>query len=147
MLLPLKAKIKYCPLIRSAYARDWSNYFIFDGISYNIDLTQKARYDADGTYRGNYHRITGLTYNGNAVSPSQVFVIAMDSLNRRFSLCHPMMTQFLTGTWVTGKVIMNYIRQLSYYGDLNITADYNWRIPWLKIINLPLLSQRRTNHT
>lgn len=125
-----KSENKYCPLIRSAYARDWSNYFIFDGISYNIDLTQKARYDADGTYRGNYHRITGLTYNGNAVSPSQVFVIAMDSLNRRFSFMPSDDDSiFDYRTWVTGKeVIMNYIRQLSYYGDLNITADYNWRI-------------------
>ena len=119
------------PLISSKYAFDWSNFFIFDGISYQIDNTQPARYNENGTVK-NYsaHRVKNLKYQGKSVTGDQEFVIAMDSLNQRYSFMPEDSTSlFTTRTWVSGKeVLMAYIKEQSYYGPLNITADDNWRI-------------------
>jgi 2',3'-cyclic-nucleotide 2'-phosphodiesterase/3'-nucleotidase len=52
--------------------------YVFDvisGITYNIDITQPARFGAHGHFRADAHRITNLAYQGNPVTPDQEFVV------------------------------------------------------------------------
>jgi 2',3'-cyclic-nucleotide 2'-phosphodiesterase/3'-nucleotidase len=52
--------------------------YVFDvisGITYNIDITQPARYGAHGKMNAEAHRITNLCYQGAPITPDQKFVV------------------------------------------------------------------------
>jgi len=52
--------------------------YVFDviaGVTYNIDITQPARFGAHGKKREDAHRIVNLRYNGVPVTPDQPFVV------------------------------------------------------------------------
>jgi len=52
--------------------------YVFDviaGVTYNIDITQPARFGAHGKKREDAHRIVNLRYNGVPVTPDQPFIV------------------------------------------------------------------------
>lgn len=52
--------------------------YIFDvisGITYNIDITEPARFGAHGKKREEANRIVNLRYNGTAITPNQEFIV------------------------------------------------------------------------
>lgn len=56
------------------------NFDVIDGVTYNIDLTQPARYDGEcKLINPDSHRIKGLEFNGKAVDPKQAFIIATNN--------------------------------------------------------------------
>lgn len=115
-------------LTRSSSVKDWSTYFAFDGISYDIDLSIAPRYNANGILINYTHRIQNLTCQGKAVTPDMNFVIVMDSVMTRYKFMPTDSdTIFTTWTWTTSKdVLMDYIKDQSIFGPLSVTADNNW---------------------
>ncbi len=108
----------------------WNSQYVFDGISYQIDLTKKPRYSLEGTLiNSSNKRITNLTYNGVTITDSQRFVLVSDSgLPTLSSLpkegvdsIKPVVDN------ATGKSItLAYIRSLSAFGPISLKADHNW---------------------
>jgi 2',3'-cyclic-nucleotide 2'-phosphodiesterase/3'-nucleotidase len=52
--------------------------YLFDvisGITYNIDLTQPARFGAHGKKNESAHRIVNLRHNGTPITPNQQFIV------------------------------------------------------------------------
>jgi 2',3'-cyclic-nucleotide 2'-phosphodiesterase len=56
------------------------NYDVIDGVTYEIDVTQPAKYDADGNLTNeNAERIVNLQYNGKPIDLKQEFVVATNN--------------------------------------------------------------------
>nr|WP_317940289.1 bifunctional 2',3'-cyclic-nucleotide 2'-phosphodiesterase/3'-nucleotidase [Sporosarcina thermotolerans] len=56
------------------------NYDAIDGVTYEIDVTQPAKYDPDGNLvNGNASRIKNLTYNGKPIDLKQEFIVATNN--------------------------------------------------------------------
>jgi 2',3'-cyclic-nucleotide 2'-phosphodiesterase (5'-nucleotidase family) len=56
------------------------NYDVIDGVTYEIDVTQPAKYDADGNLiNENASRITNLMYDGKPIDMNQVFLVATNN--------------------------------------------------------------------
>ncbi|WP_313891957.1 bifunctional 2',3'-cyclic-nucleotide 2'-phosphodiesterase/3'-nucleotidase [Psychrobacillus sp.] len=56
------------------------NYDVIDGVTYEIDVTQPAKYDADGNEKNkNASRIKNLQYNGKPIDLKQEFMVATNN--------------------------------------------------------------------
>ncbi|WBA86444.1 bifunctional 2',3'-cyclic-nucleotide 2'-phosphodiesterase/3'-nucleotidase [Endozoicomonas sp. GU-1] len=55
------------------------NFDVMDGVDYQIDVTQPARFDANGIQVNDSHRIINLTYQGKPVKEDQAFIIATNN--------------------------------------------------------------------
>ncbi len=56
------------------------NFDVIDGVSYEIDVTQPSKYDAEGVLvNENSSRIKNLTFNGKAIDPKQKFIVATNN--------------------------------------------------------------------
>ncbi len=119
-------------LLQENYVYNWSSQYIFDGISYEIDLTKKARYHASGKVISTKNkRITNLTYNGTAISDTQKFILVADSGIPALSFLPDDIYDSIKEVTdnKTGKALtLDYVKNLSAFGDINITADYNWSL-------------------
>ena len=117
-------------LVQEEHMKDWSTYFAFDGISYEIDLSKPARFRADGSmisYKN--QRITNLQYQGKAVTDRQEFIIVSDAFTTNYWFM-PKETDsiYKIFPWVNGKdVVMEYIREQAAFGPIDIKPDNNWR--------------------
>jgi len=119
-------------LLQDAYVYNWRNQYVFDGISYTIDLSKKARYNSDGILINSANkRVTGLNYNGVAVTASQKFILVTDSGNQLFPFI-PLERKDSIKTmkdYETGKnITVNYIKKLNKIGSIAVKADHNWFI-------------------
>lgn len=119
------------PLLRSDYLNERTDFYIFDGISYEIDITQEPRYNSNGKII-NYasHRIKNLKYNKKSISDSQEVIIVMDSLAKRYSFMpEDSESVFTTLPWKNGKdIFLEYLKELSVSGPIQVKADNNWKI-------------------
>jgi 2',3'-cyclic-nucleotide 2'-phosphodiesterase/3'-nucleotidase/5'-nucleotidase len=118
-------------LLDEAFIYDHSSYYIFDGISYTIDLSKKARYNSSGKLTGkNNSRISSLKYNGANVTDNQKFILVTDAGIPQLSFL-PTEEDMIKDIrdYETGKnITMNYIKKLSSLGDISVTADNNWSL-------------------
>ncbi|MFB5086059.1 bifunctional 2',3'-cyclic-nucleotide 2'-phosphodiesterase/3'-nucleotidase [Psychrobacillus sp. PGGUH221] len=56
------------------------NYDVIDGVTYEIDVTQPAKYDADGNLKNeSSSRIKNLQYNGKPIDVKQEFIVATNN--------------------------------------------------------------------
>ena len=116
-------------LIRPENVKDWSEFYIFDGISYEIDLSVAPRYNANGKLINYTHRITNLTYNGAPLTPNMTVLITMDSVEKRYKFM-PTDEDSIFTKWLyinSHDVLMDYIKAWSEFGPLSTKADNNWR--------------------
>ena len=103
------------------------NYDVIDGINYEIDVTQKPRYDKDGNLiNANSERIYNLTYNGKPIDLDQDFLIATNNYraggngfpwNGRQEIVY-------SGTYENRQALADYIEAA---GKLEPTVDNNWK--------------------
>ncbi|MDM5094186.1 bifunctional 2',3'-cyclic-nucleotide 2'-phosphodiesterase/3'-nucleotidase [Aeromonas rivipollensis] len=55
------------------------NFDVIDGVSYEVDITQPARYSKEGLKVSDGQRISGLTFNGQPVDPTQKFYVVTNN--------------------------------------------------------------------
>lgn len=119
-------------LLQEGNVYNWNTQYVFDGVSYSVDLTKKARYTAGGTLlSANNRRITNLTYNGITVTDTMKFVIVADSGIPSLSFLPADIEGSIKGIkdYATGKnITLDYIKRLSSFGSIFVKADHNWSL-------------------
>lgn len=56
------------------------NFDVIDGVNYQIDVTQPARYDGEcQMVNANAERIKNLTFNGKPIDPNAMFTVATNN--------------------------------------------------------------------
>ncbi len=118
---------------------------MLDGVEYQIDVTQPARYNEKGEVIDPAHeRVTRLTYKGKAVNPNQVFLIATNNYRAYgggdFSGTGEDFIAFASPD-ENRTILANYISsQTKALGQVIPKADNNWRLA-------PIQSDRHLNVT
>ncbi len=105
------------------------NFDVFDGVSYEIDVTQPNRYNKDGTLNdANAERIVNLRYNGKPIDPNQEFAVVTNNYRAygggNFPNIDPGKT-ILAAPDESRQVILKYIEMR---GQIDPKPDGNWRI-------------------
>ena len=140
-------------LISEEWQDDWTNFMVFDGVSYTIDASTLPRYDIDGNKINNTKRVKSLTYNGKEVTDDQVFVIACNTLA---SATSPVLSwaksQLIYSKYRTQNIIAEYLEVLGNEQLVSLSVDNNWRLVYpnnyeflLKASSLSTDAAKKTN--
>lgn len=101
------------------------NFDVIDGVTYDIDVTQPSKYDADGKLiNEKASRIKNLQYDGKAVTATQEFLVVTN--NYRASGNFPGVTKAsekVDYAYENRQVIMDYMVEV---GTIDPSADSNW---------------------
>ncbi|MGF9963039.1 bifunctional 2',3'-cyclic-nucleotide 2'-phosphodiesterase/3'-nucleotidase [Bacillus rhizoplanae] len=102
------------------------NFDVLDGVKYEIDVTQPAKFDKDGKVVNEAaNRIVNLTYDGKPVTDGQEFIVATNNY-RGSSQTFPGVSKgevILQSPDETRQIIVEYMKQMK---TINPTADKNW---------------------
>ncbi|HEY2422406.1 MAG TPA: bifunctional 2',3'-cyclic-nucleotide 2'-phosphodiesterase/3'-nucleotidase, partial [Neobacillus sp.] len=111
------------------------NFDVIDGIKYQIDVTQPARYDYNDTkatvINANAHRIIGFTHmDGTPIDPAEKFIVATNNYRASGGGNFPGLVGgqakiVVDSPYENRQILMDYI---SSKGTINPTADNNWKI-------------------
>lgn len=120
------------------------NFDVIDGVNYNIDISQPARFDGDcKLINKNAERIKDLTFNGKPVDPKQPFLIATNNY-RAYSAKFPGTGEKFIAFASPDEnrtVLADYISRVSKeQGQVVPSADNNWHFT-------PLKSDKKLNIT
>ncbi|MBE5095658.1 bifunctional 2',3'-cyclic-nucleotide 2'-phosphodiesterase/3'-nucleotidase [Bacillus thuringiensis] len=112
------------PLVNIGYPT--YNFDILDGLKYEIDVTQPAKYDKDGkVVNANTNRIVNMTYEGKPVADDQEFIVATNNY-RGSSQTFPGVSKgevVYQSQDETRQIIVKYMQETPV---INPTADKNW---------------------
>lgn len=108
------------------------NFDIIDGVKYEIDVSQPARYQGNcELINESAQRITSLTYAGQAVDDEMEFLIASNNYRAGGGGNFPGTGGehvVIEAPDANRGILANYIRELSTAnGAVNPSADNNWR--------------------
>ena len=116
-------------LIREEWLNDWSNFYVFDGISYQIDPSKYPRYDFSGNRISNNRRISNVYYQGKEVTDDMELLIATNKITRPTAANQGIENQSVLRGFIRSQAILaNYIRQLSKSGTIMPQVDHNWKL-------------------
>ncbi|VXC15717.1 2':3'-cyclic-nucleotide 2'-phosphodiesterase [Bacillus sp. 349Y] len=109
------------------------NYDVIDGVTYEIDVTKPAKYDADGNViNPKSQRIKHLKFNGKKINPKQSFLVATNNYRASGGGHFP----GIDGTNIAiqapdenRNVVIDYIME---QGSINPEADGNWSFSPIK---------------
>ncbi|XKM12877.1 bifunctional 2',3'-cyclic-nucleotide 2'-phosphodiesterase/3'-nucleotidase [Orbaceae bacterium ac157xtp] len=108
------------------------NFDTIDGVNYQIDVTQPARYDGScKLINAKAERIKNLTYQGKAIDPNQDFIIATNNYRayteafsgtgeKNVLFTSPDDLRIILSAYITNQTKKN--------GVVDVKADYNWQI-------------------
>ncbi|WP_242272339.1 bifunctional 2',3'-cyclic-nucleotide 2'-phosphodiesterase/3'-nucleotidase [Bacillus cereus group sp. BfR-BA-01538] len=117
-------KIEEQPLVNIGYPT--YNFDILDGLKYEIDVTQPAKYDKDGkVVNANTNRIVNMTYEGKPVADKQEFIVATNNY-RGSSQTFPGVSKgevVYQSQDETRQIIVKYMQKIK---DIDPAADQNW---------------------
>lgn len=109
------------------------NFDVIDGVTYQVDVTQPAKYSTTGTLvNANANRIKNLSYNGKPVSDNQEFLVVTNNYRASGGGGFPHLTQdkvVLASADENRQVLMDYIIEQK---TINPSADQNWSIAPIK---------------
>ncbi|TFW55291.1 bifunctional 2',3'-cyclic-nucleotide 2'-phosphodiesterase/3'-nucleotidase [Bacillus sp. 007/AIA-02/001] len=112
------------PLVNIGYPT--YNFDILDGLKYEIDVTQPAKYDKDGkVVNANANRIVNMTYEGKLVADKQEFIVATNNY-RGSSQTFPGVSKgevVYQSQDETRQIIVKYMQKIE---DIDPAADQNW---------------------
>lgn len=104
------------------------NFDVIDGIQYQIDITQPARYDGEGKLAAeNAHRIVQVTYQGKPIDPNQSFLVATNNYRAGGGGHFPNLdgsTIVIDAPDKNRDVVANYLLSQN---RINPQADGNWQ--------------------
>ncbi|TAH64838.1 MAG: hypothetical protein EWM47_11840, partial [Anaerolineaceae bacterium] len=116
-------------LIREEWLDDWSNFYVFDGISYEIDPSKEPRYDFSGNRISRNKRIANVYYQGKEVTDDMELLIATNKITKPTAANQGIENQSVLRGFVRSQAILaRYIKQLSESGSIMPQVDYNWRL-------------------
>ncbi|WP_026590042.1 bifunctional 2',3'-cyclic-nucleotide 2'-phosphodiesterase/3'-nucleotidase [Bacillus sp. UNC437CL72CviS29] len=102
------------------------NFDVLDGVKYEIDVTQPAKYDKDGkVVNQNANRIVNVTYDGKPVADNQEFIVATNNY-RGSSQTFPGVSKgkvVYQSQDETRQIIVKYMQETPV---INPAADQNW---------------------
>ncbi len=102
------------------------NFDVIDGVTYEYDLTQPAKYDYSGkTINEKASRVVNLQYDGKAIDPKQKFVVATN--NYRASGSFPGVrnaSEAIDYAYENRQAIIDYMIEV---GKIDPSADGNWK--------------------
>lgn len=106
------------------------NFDVIDGVTYQVDLTQAARYDGDcKLINPKSHRIQRLMYKGQPVDMTQSFLIASNNYRAYLGLfpgTGENKIAFSSPDEIR-TIVSNYISRITKEkGEITPTADNNW---------------------
>ncbi|GAB6263632.1 bifunctional 2',3'-cyclic-nucleotide 2'-phosphodiesterase/3'-nucleotidase [Photobacterium sp. R1] len=112
------------------------NFDVIDGVQYQIDVSQPARYDGNcQLINPKSERISQLTYQGKTIDPAQPFMIATNNYRAygaKFAGTGEQYVAF-SAPDENRTVLANYINRVSKdKGQVVPSADNNWRFAPLK---------------
>ncbi len=114
---------------------DWDgfrtyNFDVIDGVNYQIDVTQPAKYDGDCQLKNaDAQRIVNLTYRGKPIDPAQTFLIATNNYRAYGNKFAGTGSDFIAfdSPDENRAVVANYITRVSQeQGEVTPSADNNW---------------------
>ncbi|MDH6268607.1 2',3'-cyclic-nucleotide 2'-phosphodiesterase/3'-nucleotidase [Rhizobium sp. SG_E_25_P2] len=104
------------------------NFDVIDGVTYEIDLSQPAKYDKDGNLvQAEASRIRNLSFAGKPIDPTQKFAVATNNYRAGGGGNFPDIKDdkvILAAPDTNRDVLVRYIMR---EGTINPTADGNWR--------------------
>jgi 2',3'-cyclic-nucleotide 2'-phosphodiesterase / 3'-nucleotidase len=123
----IKASVDEQPLVNPAFPA--FNFDMIDGVTYQVDLSQPAKYDGQGkVVNAEASRIVGLAHNGQPVTPTQEFVVVTNNYRASGGGNFPGndgKTIVLDAPDATRDVIIKFFQQSS---ALDPKADGNWSL-------------------
>ncbi|KJY92583.1 2',3'-cyclic-nucleotide 2'-phosphodiesterase [Vibrio neptunius] len=123
---------------------DWDgfrtyNFDVIDGVEYQIDVTQPAKYDGDcKQINEGAERIVGLTYQGKPIDMEQDFLIATNNYRAYSNKFPGTGSEFVAfdSPDENRSVIASYISRVSKEkGEVTPSADNNWTFAPIKSEN------------
>ncbi|MBE5203557.1 bifunctional 2',3'-cyclic-nucleotide 2'-phosphodiesterase/3'-nucleotidase [Pectobacterium sp. FL60-S17] len=108
------------------------NFDVIDGVNYQIDVTQPARYDNEcALINDKAHRIKALTFNGKPIDPKATFLIATNNYRaygEKFAGTGEKYVAFASPD-ENRSVLAAYISaETQKSGEVKPQADNNWRL-------------------
>ncbi|MEI8157974.1 MAG: bifunctional 2',3'-cyclic-nucleotide 2'-phosphodiesterase/3'-nucleotidase [Burkholderiales bacterium] len=123
------------------------NFDTLDGVTYEFDVTQPARYNANGKLIAPAaHRVKNLSYQGQLVQPEAKFIVATNNYRAFGGGNFPGLNAskvVLEAPEENRQVLIEYLRMmdmLSSNKQVNPSADGNWRIAPVPGVRLTFLS-------
>ena len=104
------------------------NFDVIDGVTYEIDLSEKPKYDKDGNViNADANRIKNLSFDGKPIDPAQKFIVATNNYRAGGGGNFPEIKDDkveLVAPDTNRDVLVRYIIQ---QGTINPSADANWK--------------------
>ncbi|MCM3718831.1 bifunctional 2',3'-cyclic-nucleotide 2'-phosphodiesterase/3'-nucleotidase [Fictibacillus phosphorivorans] len=103
------------------------NFDVIDGVNYQIDITQPAKYDKDGNViNPGSSRIKNLSYNGQPIDPNQDFIVVTNNYRAGGGGNFPGIkgSEYVVDSADENRqILMDYISEVK---EITPTADDNW---------------------
>ncbi len=108
------------------------NFDVIDGVQYQIDVTQPARYDAECTLINKQaSRIKDLTWQGKPIDPNATFLVATNNYRAyggKFAGTGDKYVAFASPDENRSVVAAYISSETKAHGEVKPQADHNWRL-------------------
>lgn len=108
------------------------NFDVIDGVDYQVDITQPARYDDEcQLINANASRINNLTYQGKAIDPAATFLVATNNYRAyggKFAGTGDNYVAFAAPDENRSIVAAYISARTKAHGEVKPQADNNWRL-------------------